>query len=66
MKRVILDSAIAVWIVLMGALFVFSPFVELRAVSRCVYIVALGVCVVNAALTLTRAVSHKMCGRSED
>jgi hypothetical protein len=65
MKRFTLDTAIAVWIVVMGTFFVLSPFVELRAVSRCVYIVALGASVVRAALSIMRAISYKTCGRFE-
>ncbi|MEN6356574.1 MAG: hypothetical protein ABFD83_05760 [Armatimonadota bacterium] len=66
MKRFILDSAIAVWIVVMGAFFVLSPFMELRVAGRCVYIVALVAGVASASLSVMRAISYKMCGRSED
>lgn len=65
MMRFILDIAIAVWIILMGVLFVLSPFLELLSVSRCVYIVVLGLCMTGAAISVMLAISCKRRGRSE-
>ena len=62
------DGLVALWIAIGGAAFVASPFVAaafpgafemLEVAGRCVYAVALALCVVVLAVRLTRSIAPR-------